>query len=69
MLIPDHELIEGLQAAKHRVTRMAWAFSLHLPSGVGGGGAFEVQREAEHINGLIDNALDKIERERIAKAV
>lgn len=69
MQIPEHELIEGLQNAKRRIERMAWAFSLHLPSGLGGGGAYEVQREAEHINSLIDNALDKIERERIAKAV
>lgn len=69
MEIPDHELTAGLEEAKRRVAKMAWAFSLHLPSGFGGGGAAEVQREADQITAWIDHAIDKIERERIARAV
>lgn len=69
MEIPDHELTAGLEHAKKGVNRLAWAFSLHLPCGLGGGGASEVLREGEAIIAWIDHAIDKIERERIARAV
>lgn len=59
MLSPE-ETIECLEFAKRNISRMAWAFSLHLPSGLGGGGASEVQREGEMINGWLDNAIDRI---------
>jgi hypothetical protein len=69
MEIPAHELTAGLELAKRGVNRLAWAYSLHLPCGLGGGGAAEVIREGENIIAWIDHAIDKIERERIAKAV
>jgi hypothetical protein len=57
----DHtDAVECLELAKQRVSRMAWALSLHLPSGMGGGGAYEVQREGEAIGDWIDGAIERI---------
>lgn len=59
-MLDPNECVECLELAKRNISRMAWALSLHLPSGFGGGGAAEVQREAESINGWIDGAIDRI---------
>ena len=58
-MLDSQDTIECLELAKQRVSRLAWALSLHVSSGIGGG-AWEVERNAEQINGWIDVAIDRI---------
>lgn len=52
-------LIDCLNLAKRQVSRMAWAFALHLPSNLGGG-ASVVEREASDIRDWIDDAIARV---------
>lgn len=53
------EMIAVLEGAKEKVSRMAWALSLHVPNGIGGG-VYQVEQDQREINGLIDEAIDRI---------
>lgn len=48
------ELISGLEFVKREVSKMAWALSLHVRDDG------KVEREADNINGWLDDAIDRI---------